>query len=80
MNNDFQTKWEALVTAYETAKASDKACWMEFYIPGMTKAFFFTFQPSILGFGGAEPNSHFEIEAYVTPTGNIGWDTAIEPA
>lgn len=79
MNNAFQTKWETFVSAYETAKESDLTTWIEFYIPGMTKGFFFQCQPSPLGFGGAEPNSHFEIEAYVTPTGNIGWQTAVEP-
>lgn len=79
LNNEFVTKWGAFVSAYETGKESDFATWMVFYIPGMTNSFFFTCEPSALGFGGAEVNSHLEIEAYVTPTGNIGWDTKVEP-
>lgn len=80
LNNDFVTKWAALVSAYKTAKKDDKATWVEFWVPGLTNGFFFTCEPSDLGFGGAEVNAHLEIEAYVTPTGNIGWQTAIEPS
>lgn len=79
LTNDFQSTWEKFVTDSESAATSGKATWVEFYIPGMTKAFFFCCEPSPLGFGGAEPNSHLQIEAYITPTGNIGWATAIEP-
>ena len=56
-----------------------KANIVEFYIPDMTDAFFFTCEPAPLGFGGAEVSSHLEIEAYVTPTGKIGWATAVKP-
>lgn len=79
LNNEFQSTWEKFVEDFETAKAGNKQVWVEFYIPDMSKAFFFTAQPSPLGFGGAEPNAHLQIEAYVTPTGSIGWDTAIKP-
>ena len=76
---DFKTAWAKFVDDYKTAKAAGKAAWCEFYIPEMTDAFFFTCEPAPLGFGGAEVSSHLEIEAYVTPTGDIGWDTAIAP-
>lgn len=76
----FQTAWAAVVTAYETAAASDKATWFEFYIPGLSDAFFFTGVPVPLGFGGAEVDSVLEIDAYVAPSGEIGWDTAVAPA
>ena len=79
LNNAFKTAWSKFVSDYETAKESDKAAWCVFYIPGMTDSFFFTCEPAPLGFGGAEVSSHLEIEAYVTPTGNIGWSTAVEP-
>lgn len=79
LNNAFKESWDALVEEYNTAKASDLAVWVEFYIPGMSDAFFFSCEPAPLGFGGAEPNAHLEIEAYVTPTGNIGWDEAVRP-
>lgn len=79
LNNAFRTSWEELVTAYKTAKADDLKVWVEFYIPEMTDAFFFSCEPAELGFGGAEVNAHLEIEAYVTPIGNIGWSTAVKP-
>lgn len=79
LTNSFKEKWDALVTAYETGKKTDLATWVEFYIPDMTESFFFTCEPAPLGFGGAEVSSHLEIEAYITPTGNIGWSTSIEP-
>lgn len=80
LNDAFQTAWDTFVEAFETAKAANKAVWFVFWIPGMAKSFFFTCEPSPLGFGGAEVSSHLEIEAYVTPTGKIGWETAVKPA
>lgn len=79
LTNAFRASWQSFVEAYKTAKASDLKTWVEFYIPEMEDAFFFACEPAELGFGGAEPNSHLEIEAYVTPIGNIGWDTAVKP-
>ena len=79
LNDAFQTAWEKFVTEYGTAKESGKSTWAVFWVPGMEKSFFFSCEPSPLGFGGAEVSSHLEIEAYVTPTGNIGWDTAVKP-
>lgn len=79
LNDGFKAAWAAFVSAYETGKTSGLAAWCEFYIPGMSDAFFFTCEPAPLGFGGAEVSSHLEIEAYVTPTGNIGWNTAVAP-
>lgn len=79
LNNAFRASWNAFVEAYKTAKVSDLKTWVEFYIPEMEDAFFFACEPAELGFGGAEPNAHLEIEAYVTPIGNIGWDTAVKP-
>lgn len=79
MSEDFQETWDDIVDKYETASESGKKIWWEFYIPGLTKAFFFTGNPSPLGFAGAEVDSVLENTAYVTPTGNIGWGTAVKP-
>ena len=79
LNNDFKATWDAFVAASEEAQKNGKATWVEFYIPDMTDAFFFTCEPSPLGFGGAEVNAHLEVEAYITPTGNIGWADAVKP-
>lgn len=79
LNNTFKTAWATFVSAYETAKAANKNTWVVFYIPGMNDSFFFRCEPAPLGFGGAEVNAHLEIEAYVTPTGDIGWAEAVKP-
>lgn len=79
LNDTFMTTWKAFVEAYDGGKEANKRAWCEFYIPGMKEGFFFTCEPAPLGFGGAEVSSHLEIEAYVTPTGEIGWATAIKP-
>lgn len=80
LNNSFRKAWGDFVSAYEAGKPDDKNTWVVFYIPGMEDSFFFRCEPAPLGFGGAEVNAHLEIEAYVTPTGDIGWQTAIKPA
>lgn len=79
-NNTFQTSWESFKAAYDTAKASNLATWVEFYIPGKTKAFYMTVDVSELGFGGAEVDSVLENTGYIVPNGNIGWETAIVPS
>ena len=79
MTEDLQTTWDAIVEAYKTAAEAGKKTWWEFYIPGLTMAFFFTGNPSPLGFAGAEVDSVLENTAYITPNGNIGWATAVKP-
>lgn len=79
MTEELQTTWDALYEEYKTAAEAGKKMWWEFYVPGLTKAFFFTGNPSPLGFAGAEVDSVLENSAYITPTGNIGWDTAVKP-
>lgn len=77
-SEEFMTTWDALMTEYATAKAAGEQLWWEFLVPGLTKAFFFRGNPADQGFGGAEPGNVFETSVYVTPIGNIGWDTKVE--
>ncbi len=79
MTEAFKTEWDGIYSAYKTAAETGKKMWWEFYVPGLTDGFFFTGNPSPLGFAGAEVDSVLENTAYVTPNGNIGWDTAIKP-
>ena len=79
-NDEFQTAWETFKSAFDTAKASNLATWVEFYIPGKTKAFYMTVDVSDIGFGGAEVDSVLENTGYIVPNGNIGWETAIVPS
>ncbi len=60
--------WDELVEAYETAKEGGKAVWFVFYIPGLSKSFAFTGNPSKLGFDGAEVGDGLKTTAYITPT------------
>lgn len=61
-------EWDALITAYETAKATNKATWFTVVIPGLSKAFYFTGEPSAMGVPETSVNSILEITNYITPT------------
>ena len=71
----FQTAWATLVSAYGTAKASNKSIWFEIMVPGLTNSFFFAGIPSSLGLSGMEVDSPAEVNAYVTPNQVTGWET-----
>lgn len=71
----FQTAWATLVSAYGTAKASNKSIWFEIMVPGLTNSFFFAGIPSSLGLSGMEVDSPAEVNAYVTPNQVTGWAT-----
>ena len=71
----FQTAWAALVTAAETAKASNKATWFEIVVPGLTKSFQFAGIPSDRGLSAIDVDSVLEVDAYVAPNQIDGWDT-----
>lgn len=79
MTEDFYATWNKIMSSYNTAKETNKKVWWEFYIPGLENAFFFTGDPSPLGFAGAEVDSILESTAYVTPNGNIGWGSSVVP-
>lgn len=68
LTQDLVDEWDALMTAYETAKAAELATWFVIEIPGLTKAFYFTGNPSAMGIPEASVNSVLEITNYITPT------------
>ena len=76
---DLLQTWDKVYSDYSTAKADNKSTWWVFWHPGLSKSFFFRGNPSQLGWGGAEVNALLETSVYVTPVGDIGWKTAIEP-
>ena len=76
---DVLTTWGNLYTEYTEGKENSLSTWWVFWVPGLSKSFFFRGNPSQLGWGGAEVNSLLETNAYVTPVGDIGWRTSIEP-
>ena len=79
MSQVFLDMWEKLCDDVEMAAASNKRMWMEFWHPKLTKSFFFTCEPTRLGFPSADVDSIWDADANVTPTGEIGWAEAIAP-
>ena len=77
LNDAFQTAWESLVSAANTAAESDLATWFEVYIPGMTDGFFFAGMPSELGLSAIEVDSVLETTVYITPNQIEGFATKI---
>lgn len=66
--DDFIDAWDAMMTAYETAKASGKRLWVEFAIPTMD-SWYYPVEPAPLGFGGAEVDSVLQTTAYFAVVG-----------
>ena len=69
LTEDLIKEWDALMTAYETAKADNKATWFAIVIPGLTDAYFFPGNPSEMGLPETSVSSVLEITNYITPTG-----------
>lgn len=68
-------KWGALMEAYETAKAANKAVWFLVYVPGLTNNVYFTGNPSEIGLPEMSVSSVMEVTNYITPTNAPEWDT-----
>lgn len=68
LTEDLITKWETLMDAYTTAKLANKATWFAIVVPGLTKAFYFTGNPSEMGLPETAVSSVLEITNYITPT------------
>lgn len=75
----FHTVWKTLCSSAATAKASGKATWFVFYIPGYTESFFMTADPVMYGMPAAEVDSVLDVTVNIVPTGNFGWATAVNP-
>ena len=67
------TEWEGVVDAYDTAAAGNTATWFCIVIPGLTKALYFTGQPSPMGMPAMEVSAVLETTLYITPTGAPQW-------
>lgn len=72
----FQTAWAALVEAAQTGAETGLATWFAIIIPGLTKAFLFSGDPSPLGLSAIEVDAVLQVDAYITPTAITGWGTA----
>ena len=61
-------KWDALMTAYENAKSAGKNIWFTIVVPGLSKSFYFTGNPSAMGLPETSVSAVLEITNYITPT------------
>lgn len=68
LTEELITNWETMMDAYEAGKLVNKATWFCIVVPDLTKAFFFTGNPSEMGLPEAEVNAVLEITNYITPT------------
>ena len=68
LTEELITAWDALMTAYEAGKAANKATWFTIVIPGLSKSFYFTGNPSSMGLPETAVSSVLEITNYITPT------------
>lgn len=75
LTTQFKNAWEALITAFDTAKSSGLATWFEIMVPNFG-SFYFAGYPSSLGMTAMDVNAVLEIEAYVTPNQLEGWGTS----
>ncbi len=68
LTEELVTAWDALMTAYTAAKATGKATWFTIVVPGLSKSFYFTGNPSNMGLPETSVNTVLEITNYITPT------------
>lgn len=65
--------WDTLMTAYETAKETNKATWFLISIPGLTNGLYFKGNPASMGLPETSVNSVLETTNYITPTAAPIW-------
>ena len=75
MTASFKTAWNSCVSAFATAKASNKATWFEVAIPNFD-SFYFAGQPIELGLKAMDVDSVVEADGYVVPNNIVGWATS----
>ena len=75
MTASLKTVWNSMVSAAETAWASQKATWFEISIPGYD-SFWFAGLPSIMGFNDMGVDSVAEASLHIIPNQIVGWAAA----
>ncbi len=79
MSQVFKDMWTKICSEYKTNIATGKRLWIEFYHPSLKEGFFFTGEPTDIGWSATDVDQVWDTTVNVTPTGEIGWATAIEP-
>ena len=73
--SDLKSKWASLVTAAQSAWASQKSTWFEICIPN-ADSFFFAGIPGELGVNEMAVDSVIESTLHIVPNQIAGWATA----
>ena len=71
-----KTTWETCISAAESGLGSGLATWFEIIVPGYTESFYFAGVPSSLGFFGADVDSVYRGDIYISKTQIEGWNTS----
>ena len=79
MSQVFKDMWTKICSEYKTNIATGKRLWIEFYHPSLKEGFFFTGEPTDIGWSATDVDQVWDTTVNVTPTGENGWATAIEP-
>lgn len=74
LNDDFLTTWSTLLEAFDTAQESGKAIWFVIIHPKLSKAFWFTGQPTSLPLSELSVNSALQTTANITINRTGAWD------
>ena len=76
--NETATQWETLISAYNTASASDLQLWLEVCVPNQSDAFFVIAQPpQQLPMPEIGQNELLTMEISLTVVEYKGWDTKV---
>ena len=79
LSDDTITAWDAILTAYETAKASGKSIWWDVFFPGLAKSFYIVAEPGLIPMPDIDLSSAADITINCTINKYVGLDTAVEP-
>jgi len=70
MTDDLDAAWASLITAFNSAVSDQKKVWFCIAHPYLSKATFFTGDPSGIGLNEASVGGMAETTLYITPTGS----------
>ena len=69
LTEDLVDAWGGLMADYKAGRASNLATWFVICVPGLSRAYYFTGNPSEMGLPETSVNECLEITNYITPTG-----------
>lgn len=74
LTEELISTWDTLMTAYITAKTSNKSIWFVIQHPNLAKGVYFKGNPSSMGLPSTEVGGVLETTLFITPTGEPVWE------